>query len=553
MVSIVNNASANLAAAFVNAADAAVFKSASKLASGNKIVTAADDAAGSAIGNNLKSSVTNAKTALSTTAQALALLNIAGGALNEIISITQRLQELAAQAQSDTTGSAEKGFLNQEFQELVAQINSIATNTDFNGVKLLDGSQGANSSLSSLSTGVTFTDTGTLGNTVLAGQVFTVADAAGAADLTLIGSLADAVVGINAQANNIIDVFLTINGQIYNATSVTIANAIESFVLTNEITGTTIAFNLSAASANTIFSAIGVTAAQVAANALVAGIEADLADITVYQTKTLVPVGVVNDTILAGINADNDDFTLTSTGFNLVNGNAPAFSAFTVTAETATTDGKVSVFIGGSLYSTVDGAFDGIGTAIDVNAFTLTSADDANSILTINLADALAASIGIDTTSEAEALEVALNQLFGVGADGGLSFKTGAAANDVINVVIAGASSADLFYDDAGTSTLLDITTTAGAETATEVLANALATILGITAGIGASQNRIGFAANALETSIQNLEAANAVITAVDVATESTQFAKSQVQLQAAISVLAQANLLPQNLLKLIG
>jgi len=56
-----------------------------------------------------------------------------------------------------------------------------------------------------------------------------------------------------------------------------------------------------------------------------------------------------------------------------------------------------------------------------------------------------------------------------------------------------------------------------------------------------------------VESSIQNQDAARGVLLDTDVAAESTSFATSQVQLQAGIAVLAQANLLPQNLLKLIG
>ena len=81
----------------------------------------------------------------------------------------------------------------------------------------------------------------------------------------------------------------------------------------------------------------------------------------------------------------------------------------------------------------------------------------------------------------------------------------------------------------------------------------AIDAVTSVRADVGALQSRFDFAAANVESSIQNQDAARGVLLDTDVAAESTAYATSQVQLQAGIAVLAQANLLPQNLLKLIG
>ena len=99
----------------------------------------------------------------------------------------------------------------------------------------------------------------------------------------------------------------------------------------------------------------------------------------------------------------------------------------------------------------------------------------------------------------------------------------------------------------------LDVLTQESAGTAGDVLDNAIDTVTSVRAEVGALQSRFDFASANIESSLQNQDSARAVLLDTDIAAESTAFATAQVQLQAGISVLAQANLLQQNLLKLIG
>ncbi len=113
-----------------------------KLSSGERITRAADDAAGLAISEKLKSHIRGARQARRNADDGISLIQTAEGGLSEISNIIVRLRELAVQAASDTVGDTERGFSDIEFQQLKDEINRISQGSEFNGRKLLDGSGG---------------------------------------------------------------------------------------------------------------------------------------------------------------------------------------------------------------------------------------------------------------------------------------------------------------------------------------------------------------------------------------------------------------------------
>jgi len=113
-----------------------------KLSSGERITRAADDAAGLAISENLKAQIRGYRQAKRNANDAISLIQVAEGGLNEISNIVIRLRELSVQAASDTVGETERGFSDIEFQKLKDEIDRISRGSNFNGVKLLDGSGG---------------------------------------------------------------------------------------------------------------------------------------------------------------------------------------------------------------------------------------------------------------------------------------------------------------------------------------------------------------------------------------------------------------------------
>lgn len=113
-----------------------------KLSSGERITRSGDDAAGLAISENLKAQIRGMRQAKRNAGDAVSLLQVAEGGMNEISNIIIRLRELSVQAASDTVGPTERGFSDIEFQNLKEEIDRIAKSTEFNGIKLLDGSGG---------------------------------------------------------------------------------------------------------------------------------------------------------------------------------------------------------------------------------------------------------------------------------------------------------------------------------------------------------------------------------------------------------------------------
>lgn len=137
---IATNTSANTALIYLNRNSAEQQSSLSKISSGTRIVRASDDAAGLAVSSRLSADITTLEQAARNATQAAAVLQTADGALARIGDILQRLKSLAAQAVSGSVDASSRGFINQEYQLLVTEINDIATQTEFNGTSLIDGS-----------------------------------------------------------------------------------------------------------------------------------------------------------------------------------------------------------------------------------------------------------------------------------------------------------------------------------------------------------------------------------------------------------------------------
>lgn len=111
-----------------------------RLSSGLRISTAADDAAGLAISERLRSTIRSLDQASRNANDAISLTQTAEGGLNEVSNILIRLRELSIQANTGTISDADKDLLQTELGELVSEIDRIAQAVDFNGIALLDGS-----------------------------------------------------------------------------------------------------------------------------------------------------------------------------------------------------------------------------------------------------------------------------------------------------------------------------------------------------------------------------------------------------------------------------
>ncbi|TFD03503.1 MULTISPECIES: flagellin [unclassified Cryobacterium] len=116
-------------------------KSLEKLSSGLRINRAADDAAGLAISEGLKSQVGGLTVAARNAQDAVSVIQTAEGSLNEVQSILQRVRDLAVQAGNDSNNTESRGAIKTEVTALTAELTRISESTNFNGTQLLDGSE----------------------------------------------------------------------------------------------------------------------------------------------------------------------------------------------------------------------------------------------------------------------------------------------------------------------------------------------------------------------------------------------------------------------------
>lgn len=111
----------------------------SRISSGSRITSASDDAAGLSISENLRAQIRSIGQAERNANDGISFVQVAEGGMNEINNMLIRLRELTIQAASDTIGDKERGFINEEFQQLTAEMDRIADVTNFNGTSLLNG------------------------------------------------------------------------------------------------------------------------------------------------------------------------------------------------------------------------------------------------------------------------------------------------------------------------------------------------------------------------------------------------------------------------------
>ena len=112
-----------------------------RLSTGLRIATAADDAAGLAIAERLRAQTRSLEQANRNANDGISMVQTAEGALNEVSGIMTRLRELAVQASNGTVSADDRATLQEEFGSLVEEVDRIAQSTEFNRIKLLDGSQ----------------------------------------------------------------------------------------------------------------------------------------------------------------------------------------------------------------------------------------------------------------------------------------------------------------------------------------------------------------------------------------------------------------------------
>ena len=127
-----HNLTAMNSSRMLNITTSAQAKSTEKLSSGYKINRAADDAAGLAISEKMRRQIRGLTQASSNAQDGISCVQTAEGALTEVHDMLQRMNELAVKAANGTQTSADRGYINQEVQALVSEIDRVASTTTFN-------------------------------------------------------------------------------------------------------------------------------------------------------------------------------------------------------------------------------------------------------------------------------------------------------------------------------------------------------------------------------------------------------------------------------------
>lgn len=117
-------------------------KSISRLSSGLRVQSAADDAAGMAVSENMRAQLRGFQQALRNANDGVSVLQIGESGYQSISDMLVRMRELAVQSSTDSLSDTERGYLNTEFTDLTDEINRVSDTVEYNGIHLLDGTAG---------------------------------------------------------------------------------------------------------------------------------------------------------------------------------------------------------------------------------------------------------------------------------------------------------------------------------------------------------------------------------------------------------------------------
>ena len=475
----------------LNTSQTSLATSLQRLSSGLRINSAKDDAAGLAISERMTSQVRGLNQAVRNANDAISLTQTAEGAISSITEGLQRMRELAVQSANDSNSASDRQALQQEVSQLQQEINRVATNTQFNGKNLLDG---------------TFT-----------GQNFQV------------GANANQTIGVslrNANGTHIGANTVSLSGTMNNATALSAGKAVNTVLGTEDLTvtgsqGTKVIDVAVSASGNSIATAINAETASTGVTAQ-AVTQATLSGLTATGTYSF-NLGGSNSTSIAisatiGSTADLGNLASAINNVAAQTGITAVASGGTVTLKSELGhDIAIDTFLGAGNIS-LQGQ----------NAF---SGADAGSARVLT-----GAAAATDSSTVGASLKFTSADAFSV---------TSAAAGGVFSATTSNASSLSSVAS-------ISVGSQTGANSAIDVIDAALQTINTQRAALGAIQNRVQNTISNLQTTSENVSSARSRILDADFAAETANLTRAQILQQAGTAMLAQANSLPQNVLSLL-
>jgi flagellin len=297
---------ANNAIRNANSNSTAASKSMAKLASGNRITTAADDAAGLSISEKMKGQIRGLDKASSNAQDGVSLVQTADGALSETTSVLQRMRELAVQSANDTNTSADRDAIQTETDQLTKQIDNIANTTQFNTQNLLTGNLGLKTNDSTNVTKLNMTADTKVGTLTLTASATMATDATSTLSLS--------VGKTTAQSSGTLDIVA--NGKTYNV-GFTNGQSVSDIAtqITNTVTGYTAAFNATTGAlsltSNTANADQSISIKEETANSL-DGVSTFTAGTTFTGTNASGLSGTGSDGLAAAFTYSGNEVTVTS-------------------------------------------------------------------------------------------------------------------------------------------------------------------------------------------------------------------------------------------------
>jgi flagellin len=470
-----------------------------RLSSGLRINSAKDDAAGLAIANRLTSQINGVNQAIRNASDGASVVQVAEGALQESSNILQRMRELAVQSANASNSASDRTMLQSEVTELAAEMTRIANTTAFGNTKLLNGG--------------------------FASQTFQV------------GAQVGETISLSISAARASDL-----GTTYTATGFLdeLGRAEGSGATTNGVTAQTLTFNVEGQTTN-VSIAVDSTAKDVAAAvSTVGGLTASASTTATFQftagtTGEASATVTINGVQLTGVDLSGNATAKATALEAAINADSTLSANLTVSRSTDTitltdADGDNISIATGDLDASAAASTD---IAVVTNSLSAVTLDGGTS-------DSLVVTGTVTVTADKEY------------AAGDLTVYSSDTSGQIISETVAAPRQPTSV--DAGSTRIdsMSIATVTGANLAIATIDAALTTIDSQRATLGAVSSRFDSVIAGLSAQSENATAGRSRIMDADFAAETAQLAKSQILQQAGISVLAQANAQPQNVLALL-
>ena len=600
MAQVINTNIASLnAQRNLNSSQAGTNQALERLSSGLRINSAKDDAAGLAISTRFTSQIKGLNVAVRNANDGISLSQTAEGALGELTNNLQRIRELAVQSANATNSDSDRAALNQEVEQRLAEIDRIASQTSFNGRKVLDGTFGNAAFQVGANVGETISLD--LSTSVRQGSIGAIASATSVDLSTVFTAGTDAVAGSYTTGDlsslDLSQAAVAFAGGSASTTGgISVTDYQAGAAVTFDVDG--VGINLNADYTNLAGVAGAIQTQLDAGNSGEYVVSEDGTDITITKTAS-----ATNPTTAVVIDNGTGTTEAEFTGATGAAGTAASDTSnlvFDVDGETVTLNGNYADI--DALVTALQGELDGltggagvyVAAAVDADSFSITSAtpgaspatvvnnfqttsvtgaDNGSSVaavaastatpyvlatdaLTIQVGDADPVSVEAATYETRQELVDAVNIALGGNANASLNDDGTLSISGSEDITIGGADAATFFaatsYPAAGDLTSVSVLTVASSNDVISRVDSALTEVSDLRSTFGAIQNRFESTIANLATTAESLSASRSRIQDADFAAETAALTRAQILQQAGTSILAQANALPQNVLSLL-